>query len=245
MASSAMSDRSTGSGANDRWSARLSRSNASVRSIARALTAWRRSTSSSAAAARIVAGDVEQGLRDRQRRAQFVGGVGGEPLLFGDVGLEPCEHRVEGVGELAELVVGGPAAGFGARAIRSRRMRVASVMRVSGASIRPASSHPPTRPNTSRNASTAAALGAKTCRRLDRTGKTLAGGAGVTQDRPIGDVTQQEHPDRRQQQAAGEHEEAGVAEGELEANAQAGGSIHGLSSLGARRRCGTRRRRRW
>jgi hypothetical protein len=33
-------------------------------------------------------------------------------------------------------------------------VRVASVMRVSGASMRPASSHPPTRPNTSRNAST-------------------------------------------------------------------------------------------
>ena len=31
--------------------------------------------------------------------------------------------------------------------------RAASVIRVSGASIRPARSHPPTRPNTSRNAS--------------------------------------------------------------------------------------------
>ena len=56
-------------------------------------------------AVRIVAGDVEKGLRDRQRGAQFVGGVGGEPLLFGDVRFEPREHGVEGVGELAELVV--------------------------------------------------------------------------------------------------------------------------------------------
>jgi hypothetical protein len=42
--------------------------------------------------ARIVAGHVEERLRDRQRGAQFVGGVGGEPLLFGDVCFEPREH---------------------------------------------------------------------------------------------------------------------------------------------------------
>jgi hypothetical protein len=45
-ASSAIRDRSTCSRLKDRWSARLSRSSASVRSIALALTAWRRSTSS-------------------------------------------------------------------------------------------------------------------------------------------------------------------------------------------------------
>ena len=56
-------------------------------------------------AVRIVAGHVEQRLRDRQRGAQLVGGVGGESLLFGDVCFEPREHGVEGVGELAELVV--------------------------------------------------------------------------------------------------------------------------------------------
>ena len=55
-------------------------------------------------AVRIVAGDVEQCLRDRQRGAQFVRGVGGESLLFGDMRFEPREHGVEGVGELAELV---------------------------------------------------------------------------------------------------------------------------------------------
>ena len=72
-------------------------------------------------AVRIVAGHVEQRLRDRQRGAQFVGGVGCESLLLGDVCLESREHGVEGVGELAELVVCGPPAGFGGRAIRSRR----------------------------------------------------------------------------------------------------------------------------
>ncbi len=46
VASSARRDKSTGSRVKDRWSARLSRSNASVSSIARALTARRRSSSS-------------------------------------------------------------------------------------------------------------------------------------------------------------------------------------------------------
>ncbi len=105
VASSATRDRSTCSRVNDRWSARLSRSSASVRSIARVLTAWRRLDELAGVAVRIVAGHVEQRLRDRQRGAQFVRGVGGESPLFGDVGFEPREHRVEAVGELAELVV--------------------------------------------------------------------------------------------------------------------------------------------
>ena len=58
-----------------------------------------------AVAGRVVAGDLEQRLGDRQRGAQLVGGVGGEPLLLGDVGLQPREHGVERVGELAELVL--------------------------------------------------------------------------------------------------------------------------------------------
>ena len=53
----------------------------------------------------IPGGHVEQRLRDRQRGAQLVGGVGREALLFGDVGFELREHGVERVGELAELVV--------------------------------------------------------------------------------------------------------------------------------------------
>ena len=52
----------------------------------------------------IVTGDVEKRLRDRQRSAQFVRGVGCESPLFGDMCFEPCEHDVEAVGELAELV---------------------------------------------------------------------------------------------------------------------------------------------
>jgi hypothetical protein len=52
----------------------------------------------------VVASHVEECLRDRQRGAQFVGGVCCESLLFGDVCFEPREHGVEGVGEFAELI---------------------------------------------------------------------------------------------------------------------------------------------
>jgi hypothetical protein len=57
-------------------------------------------------AVRIVASHVEEGLRDRQRGAQLVGGVGCESLLFGDVCLEPREEAVDGVGEILQLVTG-------------------------------------------------------------------------------------------------------------------------------------------
>ena len=63
-------------------------------------------------AIRIVAGHIEKCLRDRQRGAQFVGGVGCESLLFrcesllfGVVRCEAGEHGVEAVGEFAELVL--------------------------------------------------------------------------------------------------------------------------------------------
>ena len=53
----------------------------------------------------IGAGHFEKRLRDRQRRAQLVGGVGRESLLLGDLGLEPGEHGIEAVGQLAELLL--------------------------------------------------------------------------------------------------------------------------------------------
>ena len=53
----------------------------------------------------ILPGDLEEGLRDRQRRTQLVGGVGHEPLLLGDLSVETSEHGIEAVGELAELVL--------------------------------------------------------------------------------------------------------------------------------------------
>ena len=119
---------------------------------------------------RIVAGDVEQRLGDRQRGAQLVGGVGGEPLLLGELGVEParasCRRRRRARGTRRC----GPGAGSDGTSDPFAAIRVASVMRVSGASMRPARTHPPTSPNTSRNASAAAARGANASRRSERLG---------------------------------------------------------------------------
>ena len=98
-----------------------------------------------------------------------MGGVGCESLLLRDLCFEPREHGVEGVGELAELVL----AAFQQDPVESDPLaawRVALVMRVSGASMLPARSHPPSRPNTSRTASAASAFGAKARTRSSRLG---------------------------------------------------------------------------
>ena len=50
--------------------------------------------------------DVDLGAHHGQRRAQLVRGVGHEALLGLERRAEPVEHRVEGVGELGDLVVG-------------------------------------------------------------------------------------------------------------------------------------------
>ena len=223
VASSAMSDRSTCSRAKDRWSARLSRSSASVRSIARVLTAWRRSTSSplsrfgslraTSSSVCVIASGVRSSWEAlaanrccsatwASSRASMASKASASSR---NSSLRPCS-RIRWESD--------PVAA----------MRVASVMRVSGASIRPARSHPPRRPNTSRNASMRAAFGAKARRRSERSGTP----GGRVRSRIVGYVAQQEHPHDGEQQGAGEHEEAGVAEGELEANAQPGRSIHGL-----------------
>ena len=48
--------------------------------------------------------DVHRGAHDGQRRAQLMAGVGDELPLAGERAVEPFEHRVEGVGEFAQLV---------------------------------------------------------------------------------------------------------------------------------------------
>ena len=176
---------------------------------------------------RILAGDVEQRLRDRQRGAQLVGGIGGEALLFGDLCLEPREHGVEGVGELAELVfaafqldpVGersgrGQACGVGDAGQRGEHV----------AGEKPSAQeteHEQERQHEGRlRSERVQEVGAVGTGRRERSAGSDAG--------PLGYVAQEEHPHDGEQQGAGEHEEAGVAEGELEANAQTRGSIHGL-----------------
>src|SRR6185437_11800340 len=84
-------------------------------------------------------------------------GVGREPPLFGDVRLQPCQHRVEGVREFAELV----AAARQPDAVGERSGR-GQAGRVGDAGQR--GEHPP--------GEQPPAHGANTCSRLDRTGKT-------------------------------------------------------------------------
>ena len=52
----------------------------------------------------VVEDDVDGCTHHRQRRAQFVGGIGDEPPLAVESALEPVEHLVEGLGQLLELV---------------------------------------------------------------------------------------------------------------------------------------------
>ena len=198
-------------------------------------------------AVRIVAGHVEKCLRDRQRGAQFVGGVGCESLLFGDVCFEPREHGVEGVGELAELVAAALQLDpVGERSVRGHACGVgdASQGGEHAAGEKPPSQeteHQQERQHDGRARSEGAQeVGAVGNERTTRRCRC--------EEHTVGDVAQKEHPHGREQQGAGEHEEAGVAEGELEANAQPRGSIHGLlphARCLVACRCGSRRRPRW
>ena len=76
------------------------------------------------AAERARAQQLDVAAHDRDRRAQLVARVGDEPALLGVGVLEPFEHRVERVGERAELV-GGPVVGdaLAGRGERDRRRR--------------------------------------------------------------------------------------------------------------------------
>ena len=142
VASSAMRDRSTCSRVKDRWSARLSRSNASVRSIARVLTAWRRSTSSPVsrfgslrATSRSVC-VIASGVRSSW-----------EALAANLCCSATCaSSRASMVSKASASSRNSslrPSSWIRWESDPVAAMRVASVMRVRGASMRPARSHPP------------------------------------------------------------------------------------------------------
>ena len=57
-------------------------------------------------AVRVAQHDVDGGAHDGERGAQFMGGVGDEPLLALERGLKPAEHLVERLGQLAQFVAG-------------------------------------------------------------------------------------------------------------------------------------------
>ena len=73
--------------------------------MARAFTRRRRSIEFVVCLDWIVSSDLQKCLRDRERRAQFVGRIGREPLLFRHMCFELGQHGVEGICQLAELVV--------------------------------------------------------------------------------------------------------------------------------------------
>ena len=224
-----------------------------MRSIARAVDDVQAVDQLAGVAVRIVAGHVEQCLRDRQRGAQLVGGVGGESPLFADMGLEPFEHGVEGVGKLAELVAaaGQPdSVGEGSSRGHAGRVGDANQRGEHAASENPSpdqTEHQEERQRDGRSRR----VGAQEERAVPRhQGPERA-------DHPVGHVSQQEverllwlagEPRRREHQEPRHHQEPGIAEGQLEANAQPGPPIHGLlPDLQRRVRCrsGSRRRPRW
>ncbi len=187
---------------------------------------------------RIVAGNVEERLRDRQRRAQFVGGVGRESLLFGDVSFELAEHGVEGVGELAELV--SAARELDSVGERSVRCDACGVRDVAQRGKHPAGEKPPSQKTEDQQE-----------RHHDgRDRSEIAQEIGVAlhdEDHTRVHTTRKREIPDGEQHGTREHEEAGVAEGELEANAQPGGSIHRRLAHGGPVlfRRGSRRRERW
>ena len=224
VASSAMRDRSTCSRVKDRWSARLSRSSASVRSIARVLTAWRRSTSSPLSRS--------GSLRATSRSVCVI--ASGVRSSWEALAAKRC----------CSATWASSRASMASKASASSRnsslrpsswirwesdpvaaVRVASVMRVSGASIRPARSHPPSEAEHQQERQHDGRRQAEAVQGVGAVGRQPREAV----DHLVGYVSQERHPHGREQQGAREHEEAGVAEGELEADAQAGGSIHASS----------------
>ena len=170
VASSATRDRSTCSRVKDRRSARLSRSNASVRSIARVLTAWRRSTSSPVSrlgSLRATSSSVcviASGVRSSW-----------EALAANRCCSATCASSRASMASKASASSRnsscGPAAGCGGRAIRSRPacgVRDASQRGEHPAGEKPSSQRDRTPAGTP---TPRLPLGAKTRRRLERPGK--------------------------------------------------------------------------
>ena len=178
-----------------------------------------------AGAIRAASGDLEQSLRDRERGSQFVGGVGREPLLFGDVRFQLRQHGVEGVGELVELVI---AAGHpDPMRERSARGRPRGVGDPSEGSEHPASQKPPSDDAEDEETRQNDGCGRSEIAQESATAGRLEDLRAVDDDGlSSGHVPQQEQPHGRQQQRAGEHDEAGIADGELEADTGTGGPIH-------------------
>ena len=217
-ASSARSDRSTCSRVKDRWSARLSTSSASVRSIARALTTWRRSTSS----------PVSRfgSLRATSRSVCVI--ASGVRSSWEALAANLCcsatwaSSRASMVSKLSASSRNSslrPSSRIRWDSDPVAAMRVASVIPVQRGQ-HPAGQQPSadqTEDQQDRQPGLPRREG------LEEVGAGRAEAASrvrARRSRLVRHVAQEEHPHGRQQQDAREHEEAGVAEGELEADAQ-------------------------
>ena len=163
-------------------------------------------------AARIAARHIEQRLRDRERRAQLMRRVRGEPLLLGDVRFESREHRVERVRELAELIV--PA--LQSDAVRERSLR-SHARRLGDARQR--------REHVAREEPAAEQAEHEQERHDDgcdrRKVAQQIGMAAHEEEHTRMHATGQREVPGDEQDGAGEHQEAGVAERQPQANAQA------------------------
>ena len=153
-----------------------------------------------------------------------MGGVGCESLLFGDVCFEPREHGVEGVGELAELVL----TSFQLDPMGERSAcRPACGVGDAGQGVEHAAGeNPPSHePEYQQERQHFGYARSESAQEVGPVGNEPVGCT-----RADGYVSQEEDPHNGEQHGACEHEKPGVAEGELEANAQPGLSIHGLLS---------------
>jgi hypothetical protein len=168
-----------------------------------------------------------------------VRGVGCESLLFGDVCFEPGEHGIEAVGEFAELVL----TSFQLDPVGERSVRghACGVRDSSQGGEHPAGEKPPSQQTEGQQE-----RHHDCCDRSE-----IAQEVGVAlhyEDHTGVHTTRKGEVPGGEQHDACEHEEAGVAEGEFEANAQSRGSIHRRLPRPRRlvlRGCGSRRRARW
>ena len=169
VAASTRRDRSTGPGVNDRWSARLRSSNASVRSMARALTEYRRSINASVSrfgSLRATSSKVwviASGVRNSwealaANRCCSAAWASRRPSMVSKSSARSRNSSRR------------PGSRIRYESMPVAAIRVASVMRLSGASMRPARSQPPSNPTTRSTASATAAVGSRSTNRPRRLG---------------------------------------------------------------------------
>ena len=178
---------------------------------------------------------LELGAHHGQGRAQLVRRVRHESPLARERRLEAVEHVVEGLGQLAQLVVGTARVRCAGRASPRSRPAAAATMSRSGPSTRPAASQP------SRNASAVTAISASAyCSRTSA--KHVVGHR--RRQRAV-EVAVEQRVAHAQQQAARHQEERRVEHGEAQPDGgprahqtPVAGALDRVDRTGGRRACG-------